>query len=283
MAEAIEIACKSLKATQEQLDIEVVHTGSAGIFGLCRQKSTIKATLKKQAAPASEESAATSPPPAKKKSSGKKKTTPRPAKAAADKTTAAVSRQPEEEAPLPPEDDDTSPKETHILTEDELETVRADITRLLELMFLPSPVTVSQERGSVLAHITGEHINTIIGEEGRTLDSLQYLLRKMLRKKFPFKINLNLDAGDFRSNRINDLKTLSLKLASEVKETGKTLSIPSLNPSERRVIHMQLQDDKDIRSRSVGEGLFKKVLIYLPTKAKKSGPRKRRSTKQDGS
>ena len=72
IAEAISDACKRLKVPQEQLDIEVVNTGSAGIFGLCRQKAAIKVTLKKEAA--TEEAGATLPPAAKKKAAAKKET-----------------------------------------------------------------------------------------------------------------------------------------------------------------------------------------------------------------
>jgi spoIIIJ-associated protein len=64
-------------------------------------------------------------------------------------------------------------------------------------------------------------------------------------------------------------------LAELVKADGKTQAIPPLNPSERRVVHVALQDDKDIRSRSVGDGLFKKILIYKPGKGKRTGTNKR--------
>ena len=136
-------------------------------------------------------------------------------------------------------------------------------------------MTLSQEGDSLLAHMDGEYVSDIIGEEGRTLDSLQYLLRKICSKKFSAKIILNLDAGDFRANRLQDLTKLGLKYAAEVKKTGKTRAIPSLNPSERRVVHIALQDDKEIRSRSVGEGLFKKVLIYRPGKGTKNVKKRR--------
>jgi spoIIIJ-associated protein len=63
---------------------------------------------------------------------------------------------------------------------------------------------------------------------------------------------------------------MALRLAEEVKESGRTKSIPALNPAERRIVHMKLQDDPTIRSRSVGEGQFKKILIYLPGRGKKS-------------
>ena len=296
IAEAINQACKHLKVPQEQLDIEVVNTGSAGIFGLCRQKAAIKVTLKQETA--TEEAGATLPPAAQKKRPPKKKPNARVAKPKPEKKNSAPAEQEAappappapparvEEKPAPPappapparvEEKPAAP-DLKILTDEEREAVKADINQLLDLMGFPSVVTVSQDGDSLLGHIDGDHVKDIIGEEGRTLDSLQYLLRKMFSKKFSFKIILNLDAGDFRANRLQNLTDLSIKYAAEVKESGKTRAIPSLNPSERRVVHMALQNDKDIRSRSVGEGLFKKVLIYRPGKGKKNG-RKRRSSK----
>ena len=74
-----------------------------------------------------------------------------------------------------------------------------------------------------------------------------------------------------------ELQERALRLSQEVKETGKTRTIPAINPAERRMVHMALQDDTGIRSRSVGEGLFKKVLIYLPGKGRRRSPRKKKS------
>jgi spoIIIJ-associated protein len=106
------------------------------------------------------------------------------------------------------------------------------------------------------------------------------LLRKIIVKKYSEKAIISLDAGNFRADRTEELNQLGQELASEVKKSGKTRSIPSLNPSERRVVHLALQDDKDVRSRSVGEGLFKKVLIYRPGSKSKKGPaRKRKGSK----
>jgi spoIIIJ-associated protein len=277
--EAINKACESLKVSQDQLDIEVVNTGSAGIFGLCRQKSIIKVTLKKESATPAASVAA---PGAQAKGSGKKKPSARPTKPKTEKITTPPVKKETVAAPPPPSAVEVRPaadlrpaKDFDILTDDEREAIRADISKVLDLMGFPSTVTLNQEEESLLAHIDGEHVSDIIGEEGRTLDSLQYLLRKIFSKKFAAKIILNLDAGDFRAHRLEDLTKLGLKYAAEVKETGKTRAIPSLNPSERRVVHMALQDDKEIRSRSVGEGLFKKVLIYQPAKGKKNVKKRR--------
>ena len=86
---------------------------------------------------------------------------------------------------------------------------------------------------------------------------------------------MTIDVGNYREKRFQELKERAVEYAAKVKEDGKTQVISSLNPSERRVVHVALQDDPDIRSRSVGEGLFKKVLIYKPGKGRKSNNRKR--------
>jgi spoIIIJ-associated protein len=146
-------------------------------------------------------------------------------------------------------------------------------------MASPSEISVSSDQENVTALIKGEYVTEIVAQNGKILDSLQYLLRKMIGKKFTEKAIISLDAGDFRAKRNEELKQLGLQYAAEVKKSGKTRSIPSLNPSERRVVHLALQDDKDVRSRSVGEGLFKKVLIYCPGKGRKGSARRKKGGK----
>lgn len=290
VAEAIDNACKSLNVPQEQLNIEVLKTGSSGIFGLCRQKSLIRVSLKKTAR--SSESARQTKTATKKttpthnKTDRGKKISSRSANAKNSKPTekkkAATSPVGSREALTSPEKGSkpTSNQVGQTFTPEILETVKDCILQLLDLMDFPSELTVTQEDNSILASISGEHVQDIIGTENNILDDLQYLLRKMLNKKLSQRIALSLDAGDFRANRMRDLKNMGLELAGEVKRTGKTRSISSLNPSERRVVHMALQEDKEIRSRSIGEGLLKKVLIYRPGKGKKTTPKKRRNNKK---
>ena len=71
-----------------------------------------------------------------------------------------------------------------------LEQIRADLGQLLELMGFPSEVRVVFEDNTVHCTITGAHEEQIVGPEGRTLDSLQYLLRKMVAACVPDRIML---------------------------------------------------------------------------------------------
>ena len=301
VTEAIRQACRELSVAQENLDIEVLETGSAGIFGLCRKKAHIRVTPRpeageeketagkparrksrpasKKSAPAGEEKAESGKPrqeapvaegpvaPAEQKEEP----------APAGSTPAEGSPQKEPSAPSAPEAEREPP------SAEVLEAIRDDLEQMLTLMGYPSQVAVEVEEFTVRCRISGEHEEAVIGTDGRTLDSLQYLLRKMMSRRLPERVMLTLDAGNFRQRRAEELKERARDLAGQVREDGKTRAIPALNPSERRVVHMTLQEDKTIRSRSVGDGLFKKVLIYRPGKDKKSGSRKRRGRQSDRS
>jgi spoIIIJ-associated protein len=167
-------------------------------------------------------------------------------------------------------------------SQENLDIVQAELSHLLELMGYPSTVQIESSGISVHCYIQGGFEEALTGQDGKTLDSLQYILRKIIARKIPDRLRLSLDVGDFRVRRQVELAEKALELAKMVKEDGKTQVMAALNPSERRVVHMTLQEDKEIRSRSVGEGLFKKILIYKPGKGKRPGPRKHHSPRGKG-
>jgi len=298
IAEVIEQACKALGASREEMDIEVLETGSAGIFGLCKKKAHIR-VQRKTVAPHEEVDVPPSPVDPVEKTGPVEEMAPtelvpveeavrvatEPEKDPKDGTsstpasaegTSKVKREQNEEV----QSHEAEEVEEEIPLEppsaESLDAIQADLYRLLTLMGLPSEVQVVFEENTVQCNITGPHEAHIVGPEGRTLDSLQYLLRKMVARHLPERIMLALNAGDFRERRTEELKVRAVELAAQVKIDGKTQAIPALNPSERRVVHMVLQDDKGVRSRSVGEGLFKKVLIYKSGKGRRPVSKKRR-------
>lgn len=263
--EAIANACAALNVAREELDIRIISTGSTGIFGLGRKKASVQVSLKKEGG--GEE---TRPAPEKKASTPRVRTE----RPASDKKTSAPKARPEQSA----DNDESEEVMGDPVSPAEMEMIRADVAKILELMGCPSEISIDQDQNNkVHAKISGEFVETLVGPEGQTLDGLQYVMRKIITRKFSQKVLFSLDAGGFRENRMGELQERAIRLAKEVKETGKTRTIPAINPAERRMVHMALQDDTEIRSRSVGEGLFKKVLIYLPGKGRRRSPRKKKS------
>ena len=156
-----------------------------------------------------------------------------------------------------------------------VEFVRLQLEELLKVMTFPSVVTAELDNGTIRCQVGDEYEEALTGQDGKIIDSLQYLLRKIAARKVEEKIRISIDIGEFREKRKVELMERAKELAALVKEDGKTQAIPPLNPSERRIVHVALQDDKEIRSRSVGDGLFKKILIYKPGKGNASGATKR--------
>jgi spoIIIJ-associated protein len=274
IAEAISKACKTLKVSQEQLDIEVLTTGTSGIFGLCSKKARLRVGVKKEFREPSGEKQP-------QKATRPKKEKVKPEKKKQDKIFSEKKEAPKIQ-PAEKVRDAAAETENDIAVGEDLQAeVKSDLAKILELMNYPSEVSVTSDKENVTALIAGKHVDEIIEQNGKLLDSLQYLLRKIIGKKYNEKAIISLDAGNFRAARTEELKQLGLQLAADVKKNGKTRSIPSQNPSERRVVHVTLQDDKEVRSRSVGEGLFKKVLIYSPGSkgGKKSAPRRKKGAR----
>ena len=277
VTDAIRQACADLKVPQEQLDIEVVEPGSTGIFGLRRKKAHIRAVVKIVEQKEMPEKPA---PPA---SAVKKKEVKPEAQAAVIASPPPQPLQAEADAEIHvddfPEDTPENGEEEGEASAEAVALVQADLANLLDLMKIPSRLELEVQGLSVHCTLHGEYEEELTGQEGKILDSLQYLLRKIIAKKISERLRISIDVGEFRQKRIEELKEKALELAALVKEDGKTQIIAALNPSERRVVHMVLQEDKEIRSRSVGEGLFKKILIYKPGKGNKSGARKRPSSR----
>lgn len=284
VTDAIKKACDTLKVSQEELAIEVVETGSFGIFGLIRKKAHIRAVVKKDLEseavdePVEQKAEAVSSPKA-----SKAKAKPKAKKPTPKKTVEPVPEKEETAAPKEEKKKQPAPRKAPAeITPESVELVRQQLEELLKLMTFPSSVTAELDNGTVRCQVGEEHEEALTGQDGKIIDSLQYLLRKLVARQVEEKIRLSIDVGQFREKRKAELMERAKELAALVKEDGKTQAIPPLNPSERRIVHVALQDDKDIRSRSVGDGLFKKILIYKPGKGKKPGGNKRGSRGRRG-
>lgn len=288
VTDAIRKACETLGEAQENLEIEVVETGSTGIFGLIRKKAHIRAAVRPETENGDEESLAIdtlfesstgsdAPDVVKVEKVDKVDKV--------DKVEISETETVVDNEKIIETTENTSSEEleknekSEELSPENLEIVKNELLKLVELMGFPSTVEADVDGNSVNCTLRGQFEENITGADGKVLDSLQYLLRKIVSRKVQGRVRITVDAGDFRRRRLEQLKVKAVELAALVKEDGKTQVVPALNPSERREIHMVLQEDKEIRSRSVGEGLFKKILIYKPGKGNKPGGRKRSRAK----
>jgi spoIIIJ-associated protein len=141
------------------------------------------------------------------------------------------------------------------------------LEQLLEKMQEPATVSATQEEDRISLLIATDDAGLLIGKQGQTLDALQYLATKMLAKQTRKKVRIAIDVEAYRARHNEALALLARKHGDKVKRTGRPVTLNPMNPYDRRIVHMALQGDKDLKTISRGEGLYKKVVIS-PVKKK---------------
>ena len=141
------------------------------------------------------------------------------------------------------------------------------LENLLEKMQEKATVSTQMEDDRISLRIETDDAGLLIGKQGQTLDALQYLVSKMLAKKSRRKVRIAIDVEAYRARHQEALALLAQKYGEKVKKSGKPITLNPMNPYDRRIIHMALQEDKDLKTTSRGEGLYKKVIIS-PAKKK---------------
>ena len=135
--------------------------------------------------------------------------------------------------------------------------------RILELMGEKAKVVGRfDEEDRLSLGIDAQDPGLLIGKQGQTLEALQYLLTKMVAKKARRKVRVFIDIESYRARHQEALTQLAFKSGEKVKKSGKPVTLNPMNPHDRRIIHLALQGDKDLKTMSRGEGLYKKVVVY---------------------
>lgn len=120
---------------------------------------------------------------------------------------------------------------------------------------------ISEKLDRVLFLIQCDDGDTLIGKDGEILESLQHILRLAIAKKFRQDSKILIDINGYREKRKKDLTIMAKQLANKAKRTGKGIKTDPLNPYERRIIHTLFKHNRNITTKSEGEGHTKKVLI----------------------
>ncbi len=137
-----------------------------------------------------------------------------------------------------------------------------------------------EEDGKLYVELASPQAGYIIGKKGRTLESLQFLANLMIEQFTENAPRLLLDIENYRHRRARHLEDLAKRIASQVVRSGKSKLLDPLNPYERRLIHMALQDNKNVDTESEGNGVYKRVRIFSTGKPR-GGGRNRDNSKKD--
>ena len=105
----------------------------------------------------------------------------------------------------------------------------------------------------ILLQLHGRGLGVLIGKHGKTLDSLQYLTNLAANQSGRGRYFVMLDVEDYRERRQETLESLAIRMANRVKRSQRPLVLEPMNAYERKIIHLTLQDDPDVYTKSEGE------------------------------
>jgi spoIIIJ-associated protein len=142
------------------------------------------------------------------------------------------------------------------------EEALAFLKGLFERMDLAVDVNVAgMDEGKLFIQFESDRSALLIGRRGKTLEAIQMLVNIVAAKRSGYTMKTVVDIENYRGKRESVLNELALKIAEDVKRAGKPRSLEPMNPFERRLIHLALQNVKDVETRSEGEGVYRKVVI----------------------
>ncbi|NCU28253.1 MAG: hypothetical protein EOM85_01105 [Candidatus Moranbacteria bacterium] len=126
-----------------------------------------------------------------------------------------------------------------------------------------SSVEISDENGMLWCAIETPDSRFMIGRDGETLRSLNHLIQKILEKDFTEDgvRNILIDINGYQRKRFDNLKNIAHMMAERAKYFKSNIEIDPMPAFERRIIHMFLEGDKEIKTESEGEGANRRVVI----------------------
>ncbi|MBQ5600859.1 MAG: protein jag [Phascolarctobacterium sp.] len=247
--EAVAAALKELNITAEEAVIEVLEEGKKGLFGFFGKDAKVRVTAKEvvveetvvetvveEAAPVVETVVETE-----------------------------AKEEKEEEAPAVTEERAAREPKKFVVNDEAVAKAREFLQKVFHAMKIEVVMEkfVNKNDGSVTFKLHGADMGILIGKHGQTLDSLQYLTNLVANKNSADRVRVIIDVEDYRDRRIETLNRLAYRLADKVKRSGERVALEPMNPHERKIIHMALQNDRRVTTLSEGDEPYRHVVIEL--------------------
>jgi spoIIIJ-associated protein len=133
---------------------------------------------------------------------------------------------------------------------------------LLEKIDPEAKMEVSlQKEGAAAIEITAADPLALIGQNGETLQAIQHLLRVMARKVFGGPCFIDLDVNGYRRKRRDYLREMAISAANDAALSKKEITLAPMNSYERRIIHMELAERRDVATESRGCDSDRRIVI----------------------
>lgn len=118
------------------------------------------------------------------------------------------------------------------------------------------------DEGCVL-NLSGHDSHFALAENGEMLDALEVVLFQAFGRELEREHRFVVDADGFRQTRKAELHAMARFAGDQVRKNGRPFTFGVLNSTERRVIHLALQQDEDLATESVGDGRDRRLQVRL--------------------
>ena len=123
------------------------------------------------------------------------------------------------------------------------------------------------ENPDLMVRFTGADVDLLLGNKAELLLALEHLTMEAIGMAPEEHSRICFDANDRRILRIEELRMSAQTAAERVKKSRQPFHFTPMNSRERRILHLALRDETDVRSESVGEGPVRQVVI-VPSELK---------------
>ena len=224
--EALERASASLGLSVEDLSYKVVDEGSEGFLGIGARDARIVVVSPEADAEESPEAAST--------------------RASHDLSVVLG---------------ESSEAENVAAPEELLEEIRDLAASVVKAMGFEARIDVYDADGFVAVDVAPDNTALFIGQKGETIDALQYLINAAIYRKRPFVKRIILDAEGYRQRRVEAIQGIAHRTARRAVRERRTVELPPMSPSERRIVHLFLRDNPKVTTASEGTGDNRRVRI----------------------
>ena len=241
--QALQLACEKLEIPREELSYDVISHGSSGIFGLGRsQKAKIRVVLP-------EEHDEALPP--------ENKSTKLPSAGAGDADDIKDHIQDLiHETFKKIDSSDTTVKEADVdLGENVLQ-------RIVDAITSDAKISLKQDSDGIHFNVKGGNSAILIGRHGQTLEAMQSIVEKVINKNNTDRLRVKVDVEGYLENRKNNIIRHAERMAQKCKNNRRPVTVGNMNAHDRRIVHIALRGDNDVRTHSSGDGYLRKLVIF---------------------
>jgi spoIIIJ-associated protein len=254
---AIENACSALSIAKEDLDYVVVSEGTSGIFGIVgRKDAKINVTVPADSTDNSENIEMEG------------------IRSIVDE---AFGEETRVEADVPPVEEKKIKTKTWDrpepvdVTQASIDLGVETLQKMADLITEDATVTAQTESDRLTLRIEGGNAGILIGRKGQTLDAMQFLTDKIINRKSEARVRVRVDIEGYMETRRANLEHLAFKMADKAKKTGRPATINQMSAQDRRIVHLALKEDSKVRTQSMGDGYYRRLVIFPKKKSSHRG------------